>query len=364
MKLATRKDGTRDGQLTVVSRDLKQAVLAEQIVGTLQDALDDWRFFAPQLQQLYEQLNLGRAPRSFDFDPLEYMAPLPRPFARIVATAYPAGPARLRKAGLLPAASEASAPAEAEHPPFALAPTSRSMPGTAPVSLSGLALHLGHDSPEAGDSGTASAVLAAPESAAAAPALAGESAQGQHGLDFGAQLVAITDDAPMDLELDEAEAHILLLGLANGWRIHPPGPGHWLADRGLAWAPVVLSPDELGEDWRDGRVQRPVHCRLNGRSTGRLHAAEGMHWDFRQLLVSLCQQEPVHAGCVISSGPIANTSLDSGFGSIIDARAKHRLDGQPGAGPAFLQAGSRIRIDMADARGHSLFGSIDQQVVS
>ncbi|MDO4904087.1 MAG: fumarylacetoacetate hydrolase family protein [Lautropia sp.] len=387
MKLATRKDGTRDGQLTVVSRDLKHAVLAEQIVGTLQRALDDWDFMAPQLQELYEQLNLGRAPRSFDFDPLEYMAPLPRPFERIEALAYPAGMDRLRKAGLTAApsqeaVSESGMPSgagvalagghnepQAESPPLTLAPTSRSMPGNAPVSVSGLALHLGLDAPDEDTSRTTQAVLGAdgdvdrasnrsPTAATVAPD------QGTSGLDFGAQLLVICDDTPMDIDAEEAGQHILLLGMANGWRTFPPGSAPWRADRGLAWAPVVSTPDELGEDWREGRIHRPVHCRLNGRSTGRLQAAEGMKWDFRQLLATLSRLGPIHAGCVVCSGPIANASLDSGFASIIDARARHLLEHQSGPGPAFLQAGDRLRIDMADQRGHSLFGTIDQQIVS
>lgn len=101
MKLATRKDDSRDGQLVVVSRDLKHAVMASRITGTLQRALDDWAFMAPQLQDLYDELNHGRAPDSFPFDPDEYLSPLPRAFQRIEAGAYPAYEKRLQKARLV-----------------------------------------------------------------------------------------------------------------------------------------------------------------------------------------------------------------------------------------------------------------------
>lgn len=371
MKLATRKDGSRDGQLTVVSRDLKQAVLAEQIAPTLQDALDDWRFIAPQLQDLYERLNQGKAPRSFDFAAREYMAPLPRPFERIQAAAYPAFVERLQRAGLPPNAAlpplrtaGPGAPAALAQPCFALASTSRLMAGQAPISLSGLALTAASDGTEA----VAERREAEPPPACPQDATSNADTQADgsaiEGLDFSAQLVAITDDTPIDLAIDEAQSHILLLGLANGWRIHPSTGPAWQADRGLAFAPVVLTPDELEDDWREGRLHRPLHCRLNGRSTGRMDAAEGMAFDFRQLLCALSQYGPIHAGSLVCSGPVANRSSDSGCTSIIEARARHRLDGLAGEGPGFLQAGSRVRIDMADRRGHPLFGTIEQHVVS
>ena len=120
MKLATRKDDSRDGQLVVVSRDLKHAVMASRITGTLQRALDDWAFMAPQLQDLYDELNHGRAPNSFPFDPDEYLSPLPRAFQRIEAGAYPAYEKRLQKARLV-----ADAPLPEDMVPLKIAPSPR-----------------------------------------------------------------------------------------------------------------------------------------------------------------------------------------------------------------------------------------------
>lgn len=368
MKLATRRDDSRDGQLVVVSRDLKLAVIAEQVTGTLQRALDDWAFMAPQLQDLYDRLNQGRVPNSFPFVPSEYLAPLPRTFQQVSASAYPVYWQRLQQAGLM---TGMAVPAtEAAH----LTLTPSASPGLLPP-VGTVSLHRPDDA-----AGQASVSTATPPgddasahhgSSLAASAIAnGQTAARpatvKGGLDFSAQLVAVCDDLPPDLTEASADRHLLLLGLANGWRVHEAGQptdlGH---DYGLAAAPVLVTPDELGDAFRDGRIHRPLHCRVNGRSTGRLDAATDMHHDFRQLMLALARQVRVRAGCVISTGPISNANPDSGWNSIVEARARRRLEGSSHAdGPAFMLPGDRIHIDMTDARGQSLFGALTHQVVS
>ncbi len=388
MKLATRKDDSRDGQLVVVSRDLKHAVMADQITGTLQRALDDWAFMAPQLQDLYDALNHGKVANSFPFDPAEYMAPLPRAFQRVEAQAWPSHEKRLQKAGL----TSQTGPLPDDMVPLRVAPSHVLLPGHGMVSLR---FPLGQpatrpDEDEAGEqegrrtaegeapSGTSAAAKGvpagtatgagrtdAPDAAARQAAAAAAAARG--GLDFSAQLVAICGDLPIDLEEDDADRHLLLLGLASAWRIHPdsePVSRERSRDRGLALAPVLITQDELGEDWRDGRIHRPLHCRLNGRSTGRIDCGADMRFGFRQLLAALARQTPVGAGCLLTSGPVSNADPDSGWTSVLEARARRRLENSTQPGPAFLQPGDRIRIDMADARGQSLFGAIEQQTVA
>ena len=177
--------------------------------------------------------------------------------------------------------------------------------------------------------------------------------------------MAICNDLPLNLTEDEAERHLLLLGLANAWRLHVTGdPAGRGRDRGLTLAPVLVTPDELGEDWRAGRIHRPLHCRFNGRSTGKIDAAADMRFDFRQLLQVLSRQAPVNAGALLCTGPVANADPDSGWTSLLEARARRIIEDSSQPGPAFMQPGDRIRIDMADARGHSLFGAIEQQVVA
>ncbi len=382
MKLATRKDDSRDGQLVVVSRDLKHAVMASRITGTLQRALDDWAFMAPQLQDLYDELNHGRAPNSFPFDPDEYLSPLPRAFQRIEAGAYPAYEKRLQKARLV-----ADAPLPEDMVPLKIAPSHALLSPRGPVSMGypdlrtdggGRPVSAQETDPDdfadereaeevdehakAAAPGTHRTV---PVQDAAVREAAARKAAARGGLDFSAQLVAICNDLPLNLTEDEAERHLLLLGLANAWRLHVTGdPAGRGRDRGLALAPVLVTPDELGEDWRAGRIHRPLHCRFNGRSTGKIDAAADMRFDFRQLLQVLSRQAPVNAGALLCTGPVANADPDSGWTSLLEARARRIIEESSQPGPAFMQPGDRIRIDMADARGHSLFGAIEQQVVA
>lgn len=367
MKLATRKDDTRDGQLTVVSRDLKHAVIAEQVTGSLQRALDDWGFIGPQLQDLYERLNQGKVPNRFDFDPKEYMAPLPRAFQHVQASAWPALDRRLQKAGMMPVDEGA----DEEELRWHIAPSHAMMPGHAPVSmrypLSMPQVLTGDDGDEADETNAdgQAADGASGDAAAARPAVQAVDPD-RAGLDFGAQLVVICDDLAPGLSVDEAERGILLVGLANGWHYHPAAPFGTARrqGRGFAMAPVVVTPDELGEDWREGVLHRPLHCRHNGRSTGRVQAGNDMRFDFRQVLVTLARQMPVRAGCLVSGGPVANSDPDSGWTSLLEARARRVLEKSSTPGPAFMQVGDRIRIDMVDAKGQSLFGSIEQVVVA
>ena len=378
MKLATRKDESRDGQLVVVSRDLKHAVMAGHITGTLQRALDDWGFMAPQLQDLYDSLNQGKAANSFPFDPAEYMAPLPRAHQRVEAQAWPAHEKRLHKAGL----TQQPAPQPEDGVPLRIAPSHVMFCGHGLISLRfplGQPASAPDDDGEAADDGAASPTSPAPRAAAragssasttAAPAAGASAADtaSSGGLDFSAQLVAICGDLPIDLDEDEADRHLLLLGLACSWHLYAPSPNPLTReqgrDRGLAFAPVLVTPDELGEDWREGRIHRPLHCRVNGRSTGRIDTGADMRFGFSQLMSVLSRQTPVGAGCVLASGPISNDDPDSGWASLLEARARRLLEKSTQPGPALLQPGDRLRIDMSDARGQSIFGIIEQQVVA
>jgi len=280
MKLATRKDDSRDGQLVVVSRDLKHAVMASRITGTLQRALDDWAFMAPQLQDLYDELNHGRAPNSFPFDPDEYLSPLPRAFQRIEAGAYPAYEKRLQKARLV-----ADAPLPEDMVPLKIAPSHALLSPRGPVSMSYPDLRTDsggrpvstqetdpddfadeREAEEADEHAKAAAPgthRTVPVQDAAARETAARKAAARGGLDFSAQLVAICNDLPLNLTEDEAERHLLLLGLANAWRLHVTGdPAGRGRDRGLALAPVLVTPDELGEEpvaRADGLVGGKAH---------------------------------------------------------------------------------------------------------
>lgn len=332
MKLATYKDGSRDGQLVVVSRDLRLAHYATGIASRLQQVLDDWGFMAPQLQDLYHQLNTGRAPHAFAFDPMQCMAPLPRAYQWLEGGAYPSH--------------------------LALTQPDWALPGTEPVLRQG-----------AGDSLSGACEEVVVPSAAL-------------GVDFGAGLAALTGDVPMGSTPEQALFGIRLLMLCNSWNLRqlmptPPeagwGPVH--AWPSLGCSPVAVTLDELGEAWRGGRAHLPLHSSWNGRKVGMCEAGEDMAFHFGQLLAQACKTRSLRAGTVVGSGVVSNQGVTSGrgaarrtewskgFHSIAEKRAME-LQQQEQATTGFLQFGDTVRIEMKGKDGQSLFGAIDQTLVS
>ena len=220
MKLATLKDGTRDGQLVVVSRDLRTAAIADAIVPTLQRALDDWTFYAPQLLDLSDSLNQGRARHSFAFDPKACMAPLPRAFQWADASAYVNHVELVRRAR------------KAEMPPEFW---------TDPLMYQG-----GSDD------------LLGPEDDIVCASEA-------YGIDFEAEVAVITTDVPMAVKPADALRHVRLLMLVNDVSLRNlipaelgKGFGFFQSKPATAFSPVAVTPDELGDAWREGRVHRPM----------------------------------------------------------------------------------------------------------
>jgi fumarylacetoacetate (FAA) hydrolase len=332
MKLATYKDGSRDGQLLVVSRDLRLAHYATGIASRMQQVLDDWGFMAPQLQDLYHQLNSGRAPHAFAFDPMQCMAPLPRAQQWVEAAAYPSH--------------------------LALTQPDWTLPSTEPVMRQGT-----------GDS----FIGACEEVAIGSVAM---------GIDFGAGLAAITTDVPMGSAPDQALYGIRLLMLTNTFSLRqlmPSAPGQawsqlasWPA---VGCSPVAVTLDELGDAWRQGRVHVPVHTSCNGRKMGMCDAGEDMAFHLGQLVAHVAKTRTVHAGSVVGTGVISNagtvvgrgkdkrTEWPKGCHSIAEKRAMEQAQTGTSTTP-YLQFGDTVRIDAKNKDGQSIFGAIDQTVVS
>jgi len=326
MKLASYRDGSRDGQLVVVSRDLSQAHYASHIAQRLQQVLDDWNFLSPQLQDLSDALNAGRARHAFPFDPAQCMAPLPRAFQVVQAEAYPSLGALQRKA----AGDESD---------------------------STLVVHQA-----AGD-----ALLGAQD-----PVQCGNVA---FGVDFGASLAAITGDIPQDCAADRALDGVRLLALANVISLRnlaaADGAHTVQSQCGVAFSPVAVTPDELGEAWGRGRVNLPLLCSWNGRKVGMGDAGAEMGTHFGQLLAYLTKTRPVRAGSLVVAGPVSNAgqekkgqwSWPAGYHSIAEKRAMETVqDGL--AATAYMALGDVVRIEMKNAAGHSVFGAIEQEVVA
>jgi fumarylacetoacetate (FAA) hydrolase len=289
MKLATLNDGTRDGQLAVVSRDLKTAHIADGIAPTLQAALDDWAFIAPQLASLYDELNAGRTRRPFDFDPARCMAPLPRAYQWVD------GPVHAQRA-------------EEE-----------------PQMVQG-----------GGDEflGPMDDIVLAYE---------------EWGIDFEAGIAAITGDVKMGATPDEANGQIRLLMLSNGVALRKLTGLQAKAAAGFS--PVAVTPDELGDNWRGGKVHLPLRSTWNGRLAGQPDASADMAVNFPRLIAHLCKTRKARAGSIVGAG----------YTSIAGQRTQEESEyGQPVS--QFMRFGDTIRIEMLDEKGKSIFGAIEQKV--
>jgi len=298
MKLATYRDGSRDGQLVVVSRDLAQAHYATGIATRLQQVLDDWNFIAPQLQELSQTLNHGKARHAFSFDPKQCMAPLPRAHAYLLGAAY------AREGGAATFGQAAS---------------------------DGL---LG-------------------------PCEAARFASESLGIDFGAGLAVLTGDVAMGSTAEAALESVRLLLLSNDWALRSLPPGH--VQPCAAFAPVAVTLDEAGEAWQRGRLHLGLQTMWNGRKVGLCEAGAEMGVHFGELIAQAAKTRKVQAGSIIGSGTVRNQDGSKGYGSIADKRALEALEsGEPKT--EFMQFGDSLRIEVKGRDGLSLFGAIDQDV--
>jgi fumarylacetoacetate (FAA) hydrolase len=327
MKLATLNDGTRDGQLAVVARDLKTAHVADGIAPTLQAALDDWAFIAPQLDALYGELNAnasaGRARRPFDFDPARCMAPLPRAYQWADGSAY------VNHVELVRKARGAAMPASFWEEPLMYQGGSDDFLG--PVDD----IVLAHE---------------------------------EWGIDFEAEVAVIAGDIGMGATPDAAHGQIRLLMLANDVSLRnliPPelakGFGFVQSKPATSFSPVAVTPDELGDAWRGGKVHLPLRSVWNGRLVGQPDAGVDMVFNFPQLLAHLCKTRNVRAGSIVGSGTVSNGDATVGYACIAEQRALETIE-HGEAVTAYMRFGDTIRIEMLDAAGKSIFGAIDQTV--
>jgi len=324
MKLATFKDGTRDGQLAVVSADLASAHFADGIAPTLQRALDDWAFVAPQLEDLSQTLSLGKARHAFPFDARRCMAPLPRAFQWLDGSVY------ANHFELLTRARGAQVPESYLREPTMYQGGSDDFLGPCDDALFG---------------------------------------SEDWGIDFEAELAVVVDDVPMGASDVQAAQRIRLVMLANDWSLRHLIPGELAKNFGFlqgkpatAFAPVAVTPDELGEAWRDGMVHRPVLVHWNGRKVGEADAGAEAVFAFPQLVAHAALTRNLRAGSVVGAGTVSNRDPARGWSCIAEARAREAIEhGEPRT--EFMKFGDRVRIEVFDALGLSLFGAIDQQVV-
>ena len=333
MKLATYKDGSRDGQLVVVSRDLSTAHYATGIAQTLQQVMDDWGFLSPQLQDLYVTLNQGKARHAFPFDPAMCMAPLPRAYQWADGSAY------INHVELVRAARNSEVP-ESFY--------------TDPLMYQG-----GSDD----FIGPCDDVVCPSES---------------FGIDFEAEIAVITGDVPMGATPEQALDGIRLLMLANDVSLRnlipaelAKGFGFFQSKPASSFAPVAVTPDELGDAWQDCKLHRPLNVQLNGQPFGCPDAGQDMAFSFAQLVAHVTKTRAMVAGSIVGSGTVSNKhgSLHGsriahggvGYACLAELRMVETIEGGAPVTP-FLRFGDRVRIEMFDAAGQSIFGAIDQTV--
>lgn len=323
MKLASLRHG-RDGRLIVVARDLTRAVSAAAIAPTLQAALDDWDACAHRLQRLSEALNASDAPGAFPFDPKACAAPLPRAYQWADGSAY------VRHVELVRKARKAEMPKSF---------------WTDPLMYQG-----GSDS----FIGPCDDILASDEA---------------WGIDFEGEVAAVTGDVPMGASPARAGSAIRLLMLVNDVSLRnlipaelEKGFGFFQSKPATAFSPVAITPDELGQAWRDGKVHLPLRVFLNGFPFGTPNAGEDMTFSLPQLIAHAAKTRELEAGSIIGSGTISNAARGTGHACIAEKRMVEIIESGAAKTP-FMAFGDRVRIEMLDDAGASIFGAIDQTVV-
>ena len=332
MKLATYQDGSRDGQLVVVSRDLETAHYATGIAHRLQQALDDWNFIAPQLQDLYETLNGGKARHAFPFDPAQCLAPLPRAYQWCDGSAY------LNHVELVRAARGTEVPESYFKEPLMYQGGSDDLQGArAPIR--------GLD-----------------------PAW---------GIDFEAEVAVVTADVPQGATPEQGLDAVRLVMLANDVSLRELIPAELAKGFGFlqgkpatAFSPVAVTPDELGDAWQGGRVHLTLQTTWNGRKVGLCDAGPDMRFSFGDLIAHAAKTRRLAAGTIVGSGTVSNPGVEKdggrrewpkGYSCIAEKRAMEQLqDGAAKTG--YLQPGDTVRIEMKGRDGQSVFGAIEQVV--
>jgi len=323
MRLATARDGSRDGRLLLVHRDGEAAVDASAVAPSLQAALDRWETAGPALGALAASLDAGRV-RGEPLDPRSLLSPLPRAYEWIDGSAFLSHVRRVRRSR------------GAEPPPTL---------ETDPLCYQG-----------------GSGVLLAPTEDIPLP-------DPEWGLDFEGEVCAILGDVPRGVRAEDAGRHVRLLCLANDltYRNLVPGElakgfGFFQSKPATAYSPFAVTPDELGPAWRDGRVHLRITVRWNGERVGDVSGAE-MHFSFHDLLQHVARTRAFTAGTILGSGTLSNEDRARGWTCIAEQRALEMID-SGAARTRFMLAGDTVEIEMRDGAGRNVFGTIAQRVVA
>ncbi len=332
MKLASLKSG-RDGKLVVVSSDLHRQADTADIAPSLQRALENWDEVAPRLEELSGKLSAGEI-KARDFDAADCSAPLPRAYQWIDGSAY------VNHVELVRKARGATLPESFWTDPL--------------VYQGGSDTFLGSCDP----------ILLGSE---------------DWGCDCEAEVAVIVDDVPLGVDVDDAHQHIKLVLLVNDVSLRnlipaelAKGFGFFQSKPSSAFSPVAVTPNDLGEAWQDGKLHLPLLTEINGELLGKPNAGVDMTFNFAQLIAHAAKTRALSAGTIVGSGTVSNRDSDGspghpvkdggvGYSCLAELRSVETIRGGKAQTP-FLRYGDRVKIEMKDAKGHSIFGAIDQTV--
>jgi fumarylacetoacetate (FAA) hydrolase len=323
MKLATLRDGTRDGELVVVARAGDRFARVRGIAPSLQALLDDWERLFPELERLSTALERGLVAVDA-LDPRELLPPLPRAYEWVDASAYLSHVVLVRKA-------------RGAEPPASIM--------TDPLVYQG-----------------GSGVLLAPTAPLKLP-------QSDVGLDFEGEVAVILGDTPEGVSRNDASRYVRLVTLVNDvtYRALVPaelekGFGFFCSKPATAFAPFAVTPDELGPAYREGRVHLPLRSTLNEALVGEIDAGTPMHFSFFDLIEHITKTRAFTAGTILGGGTVSSVDTTHGVSCLAELRMREKLETGSAKTP-FLKAGDRVHIEMIGLDGVSVFGAIDQEVV-
>jgi fumarylacetoacetate (FAA) hydrolase len=324
MKLGSlRHPEKRDGELIVVSRDNSKGLKVPEIAGSLREAFDTWSACKPKLKEAFDQLQAGEAANAFDINPCEMHSPMPRAFQ------WADGSAFIHHIRLVRMARNAPMPEGLE---------------TTPLMYQG-----GSDS-------------------FLAPLDSIPQIDFSHGTDFEGEVGVIVGDVPMGVSAEKALEHVELLVIINDVSLRGLIPDELKAGFGFfqgkpssAFAPFAVTPDELGDAWKDGRIHLPLKVELNGEFFGKANAKE-MHFHFGELIAHAARTRHLSAGTLIGSGTVSNENREMGSSCLAEKRMLEKID-EGAIKTPFMKVGDKVKIEMFSESGENIFGTIEQEVV-
>lgn len=322
MKLASLKSGL-DGELCVVNKALTKAFKVTNIAKTMQIAIENWDYVAPNLQEIYKKLNAEDMPGSFDFNPQDFASPFPRNYQWLDGSAY------VNHVELVRKSRGVEMPENFWHDPL--------------MYQGGSDKFCGPRDP----------IMVSTE---------------EYGIDFEAEVAIVTDNVPMAIDPDNAKSHIKLLMLVNDVSLRnlalpevAKGFGFLQAKPASSFSPVAVTPDELGKNWDGMRVNLPLYSYLNNELFGQPNTGDDMVFSFPQLIAHAAKTRELTAGTIIGSGTVSNKDRSRGSSCIVEKRMLEVINNGK-ASTSFMRFGDTVRIEMLDSDRNNIFGSIEQKV--